>query len=335
MAHLPLDKIRNLAECYGYTEVQYNETSRVIAFVNQAKTARVNVYYTTGTVATCIDHPRSGKTQLFRCDRTLEDLDRIFSNVREHTGAGYHRRDNKGWVPHDQKTPGSRGVECDDARRWRYVHAATGFCNSSQINQIAALCKLFDSLRFEPGGPTFKECHDAMGAEKRQQVEAILGTRNFCCPDADDPNCRCRCSARAGAWCNLMKVIMLVAVNDGVVGVFRSGDIDPNDFFQECNRVQLFTECECSEGKSFGNTYSTMLGKLQRQFRSFPKQIRIELVQWFFDKLMRSDDSFDLFTLSAEFLGQSCSNELLACHREYGAMVYNDKGRKGCDCHGA
>lgn len=51
----------------------------------------MNVYYTTGTVGTCIDHPSQGKTQLFRRDQTLEDLDRIFADPRVHTGAGYHR----------------------------------------------------------------------------------------------------------------------------------------------------------------------------------------------------------------------------------------------------
>jgi hypothetical protein len=39
-------------------------------------------------------------------------------------------------------------VECDNAKRWRYVQAATKFCNSQQANQIAALCKLWNQLRY-------------------------------------------------------------------------------------------------------------------------------------------------------------------------------------------
>ena len=51
---------------HGFRQVQLNVKSRVVAFVNGRADCRVNVYYTTGTVATCLDHPRQGKTQLFR-----------------------------------------------------------------------------------------------------------------------------------------------------------------------------------------------------------------------------------------------------------------------------
>ena len=53
---------------------------------------RVNVYYTTGTVGTCVDHPKQSKTQLFRRNQTLAGLSDIFNNPRVHTGVGYHRR---------------------------------------------------------------------------------------------------------------------------------------------------------------------------------------------------------------------------------------------------
>ena len=99
---------------------------------------------------------------------------------------------------------------------------------------------MFDSPRFEPGGPTLKECHDGMGAE---QLEALFGTssRNFCCTDANDPNRRCGCSARDGAWYNITKVIMLVKPMMMVLLVFGEEVIfiDPNDFYQEFNRVQI------------------------------------------------------------------------------------------------
>jgi hypothetical protein len=54
---------------------------------------RVNVYYSTGTVATALSHPVSGKTQLFRRDMTLRDLCKIFDDPRTHTGVGYYTRD--------------------------------------------------------------------------------------------------------------------------------------------------------------------------------------------------------------------------------------------------
>ena len=49
---IPLDSIRNTALRYGYSEIQFNETSRVIAFKSMNGQVRINIYYTTGTVAT-------------------------------------------------------------------------------------------------------------------------------------------------------------------------------------------------------------------------------------------------------------------------------------------
>jgi len=53
--------------------------------------ARINVYFTTGTVGTCLDHPRQGKTQLFRRNVTLTILREIFRDPRVHTDRGYQR----------------------------------------------------------------------------------------------------------------------------------------------------------------------------------------------------------------------------------------------------
>ena len=65
MTALPLDDVRRLARQAGLQEVQFNDTSRVIAFISDDN-VRFNVYYTTGTVGTYLLHPRQGKTQLFR-----------------------------------------------------------------------------------------------------------------------------------------------------------------------------------------------------------------------------------------------------------------------------
>jgi len=55
---------------------------------------RINVYWTTGTVGTCLDHPRQGKTQLFRRNVDLSTLREIFKSPRVHTGAGYYTCDD-------------------------------------------------------------------------------------------------------------------------------------------------------------------------------------------------------------------------------------------------
>jgi len=54
---------------------------------------RANVYIKTGTVATSLDHPTKGKTQLYRGQRdTFEKLEEIFDDPRVHTDSGYRTR---------------------------------------------------------------------------------------------------------------------------------------------------------------------------------------------------------------------------------------------------
>ena len=53
---------------------------------------RFDIYYTTGTVKTCLDHPRQGRTQMFRRNVDLAGLRRLFQSPRQHTGKGYQKR---------------------------------------------------------------------------------------------------------------------------------------------------------------------------------------------------------------------------------------------------
>ena len=57
---LPVAFVRQAAQTFGYSEICHNETSCMISF--RKDSVRVNVYYTTGTVGTCLNHPKSGKT---------------------------------------------------------------------------------------------------------------------------------------------------------------------------------------------------------------------------------------------------------------------------------
>jgi len=86
--------VRNVAASVsGLREILLNETSRLISFrINSDDSARVNVYYTTRTVGTALNHPNKGKTQLFRRNCSVEDLIEIFRNPRVHTGKGYKRK---------------------------------------------------------------------------------------------------------------------------------------------------------------------------------------------------------------------------------------------------
>ena len=62
----------------------------------KAGPVRLNVWLTTGTVSTSLDHPTSGKTQLFRKNVPDYDLlERIFENPRVHTDKGYREKEKK------------------------------------------------------------------------------------------------------------------------------------------------------------------------------------------------------------------------------------------------
>ena len=109
MAKLSLPAVRNAAADADLYEVYFNEQSRVISFApgnvyrgDTTLLTRMNVYYTTGTIATCLDHPVQGKTQLFR--RNITDISvvrELMQDPRLHTGLGYHRADR---TPKRRKT---------------------------------------------------------------------------------------------------------------------------------------------------------------------------------------------------------------------------------------
>ena len=92
---LPLADIRREAAAAELAEVYFNESSKVISFAPRdaapSSLARLNVYYTTGTVGTCLEHPKQGKTQLFRRNVSMSVLRQLLRTPRLHTGEGYHR----------------------------------------------------------------------------------------------------------------------------------------------------------------------------------------------------------------------------------------------------
>jgi len=88
--------VKELASDYGWTELPThpNDEGRMLSFYSSDHGGvRANVYIKTGTVATSLNHPTKGKTQLFRGQRdTFEKLEEVFDNPRIHTGRGYQTR---------------------------------------------------------------------------------------------------------------------------------------------------------------------------------------------------------------------------------------------------
>ena len=128
-------------------------TSRVISFRGgPTKSTRINVYYTTGTVGTCLNHPKQGKTQLFRRGiSSLNQLESIFDSPRIHTGEGYYQRLN---VRQQWKKENTNEYLRDSARRWMYVGNATGLIkNEREMNTIVDICTIWDNLYWGPDDP--------------------------------------------------------------------------------------------------------------------------------------------------------------------------------------
>lgn len=82
------DEIINIATIQGWTMFEYQENIGMLSF--RKEDMRINVYTTKMTIATCINHPKSGKTQLYRRNVWRKDeLSKIFAKPRVHTGKGY------------------------------------------------------------------------------------------------------------------------------------------------------------------------------------------------------------------------------------------------------
>ena len=96
--------------------------------------------------------------------------------------------------------------EYDAGRRCRYIQLTQeGFCNETQANQIAALCKLWHQLRFAPPNGhdiiTDAERFNNMSSEEFEAFNQDLSKMGFesisFCQDCDET--RCKCTDCAGA----------------------------------------------------------------------------------------------------------------------------------------
>jgi hypothetical protein len=86
--------LKLMAKKHGWEfhDIQHNIS--MISFVKEVggDAARINVYMTKMTVSTAINHPKKGKTQLFRKRVGRNLMEQIFENPRVHTDKGYQRR---------------------------------------------------------------------------------------------------------------------------------------------------------------------------------------------------------------------------------------------------
>lgn len=80
----------DMAKRFGWDFLDLQETNKMVSYSKDDN--RLNVYYTTGTIGTVINHPKRGKTQLFRRNLTEKETEQLFKNPRTHTAKGYYTK---------------------------------------------------------------------------------------------------------------------------------------------------------------------------------------------------------------------------------------------------
>jgi hypothetical protein len=90
-----LSDIKSAAVKHGWKEIAFQPANKMISFTKKFPVegvVRLNFYYTTGTVGTCMNHPTKGKTQLFRKNLGRSQMLKLFENPRMHTARGYYQK---------------------------------------------------------------------------------------------------------------------------------------------------------------------------------------------------------------------------------------------------
>jgi len=83
-------EVRKLAEAHGWGGEVFQENISMLSYFKEGM--RINIYLTKMTVGTVLNHPKQGKTQMFRKHVTPKELDKLFENPRQHTGKGYRKK---------------------------------------------------------------------------------------------------------------------------------------------------------------------------------------------------------------------------------------------------
>lgn len=202
------------------------------------------------------------------------------------------------------------------------------FCNKAQLGVIVAIAKLWHSLRFVPGHITWKQRWETYSEEVKEKIKNEYG---FSGPCHDTDESACKCMARAGSFCSLMRVLTLVALGREEIICFY------DDSQEKIIPHEMIAGCMCKDAIDFQRMYRTQLDKLQRQLKSLPRNVFNEVYIWYLSKM--TTENIEPLVWEREgrpqFFGALyCSNDILHCHHDYGKLVYDENRQKGCDCHG-
>lgn len=87
---LSVSDIRILAVRNHWIELNFQQKNNLISF--KKNDVRMNVHLSTSIVSTSMNHPKHGKTQLFRYKCNLLDIRKLMRNPRMHTNKGYYKK---------------------------------------------------------------------------------------------------------------------------------------------------------------------------------------------------------------------------------------------------
>jgi hypothetical protein len=133
MGVLDPDAVSTHGSSYGWYEHDYQWSQGELVILRKADrngdSMQLNVWCTTGTVGSYLNHPAQGKTQLFRREvDSLHDLCAILENPRVHTGDGYHRKRNR---PQEQ----ARELPCPGCgRKFKVMSSVAGHFESGSCH---------------------------------------------------------------------------------------------------------------------------------------------------------------------------------------------------------
>ena len=218
----------------------------------------INIYYTTRTVGTCLEHPRQGRTQLFRRGVSDALLKEILRDPRVHTPKGYQRRVKAPSASSngaDLAAAGAGGAGLSEEAAWdEHLRALEGEAAALQA-EIAAVRAVRDELRIhrlveeqalEQKGAAARRGLEDKEAEEKAKAEAHKKERT----EAEEKARRERQAARERAEAEERERQRKVAerqqrkVNRGRHFLCQLGD-DWDDFKARCGTADKFETVKC------------------------------------------------------------------------------------------
>lgn len=93
-----IEGIIQLASEYGWVLKARDKAPKTLEFLKENEDglpSKMMVWYSTGRVATTVNHPTKGRNQMYRTEVGWGLLEELFKNPRLHTDRGYRRREHR------------------------------------------------------------------------------------------------------------------------------------------------------------------------------------------------------------------------------------------------